>query len=604
MADLAITIPQHVAQHRTRETANGIPPAAATRFRLRNIAREYVAEFKLVAPLPVEDLTRHATNVLAKAGGEEAWRDFVAVLLNNEMWRETVAAVPYGRRLLLLPKCLRNEAECKGYFDEFGLVCQQCGACAIRDLQEEAEKLGYAVMVAEGSQVVTSLLQAGRIDAILGVSCLNVLRKAYPYMEAGAIPGLAIPLLQDDCQNTTVDMDWVWEYMTLSSQDQTHRLDLGALRHEVESWFTRESIETLAGPAEGETEVIARNWLAKGGKRWRPFLAVAVFQALRDDPEAPIPNDVCRAAIAIECFHKASLIHDDIEDNDSERYGERTLHAAYGVPVALNIGDLLIGEGYRLLATSQFDDIQKARMLRIAAEGQRQLCQGQGSELNWDCVPGPLSSIEVLEIFQKKTAPAFEVALELGALCACAHNEALQRQTSYRVAAAPAPGKMHSDTETPPDCYEKLAPVLRQFSKALGVAYQIRDDLADWPCHVNGDGSRKLRPSLVLAIAHERARGDAKRLLDGLWRRQSEVNVSPTQLMAVCAELEAGDRAQTLLDTFREEAIRALSGLDSTSLKGLLRRAIGKIFNELEIRGWCKEFQAARIAAEKNRSAT
>ncbi|NLH75035.1 MAG: DUF116 domain-containing protein [Verrucomicrobia bacterium] len=604
MADLAIIIPRHVAQHRTRETADGIPPVAATRFRLRNIAREYVAEFKLVAPLPAEELTRHATNVLARAGGEEAWRDFVAVLLNNEMWRDTVAAVPYNRRLLLLPKCLRNEADCKGYFDEFGLVCQQCGACAIRDLQEEAEKLGYAVMVAEGSQIVTSLLQAGRIDAILGVSCLNVLRKAYPYMEAGAIPGLAIPLLQDDCQNTTVDMDWVWEYITLSSDDQTHRLDLGALRHEVESWFTRESIETLVGPAEGETEVIARDWLAKGGKRWRPFLTVAVFQALRDDPEAPIPPEVCRAALAIECFHKASLIHDDIEDNDSERYGERTLHAAYGVPVALNIGDLLIGEGYRLLATSQFDEAQKARMLRIAAEGQRQLCQGQGSELNWDCVPRPLSSLEVLEIFQKKTAPAFEVALKLGALCACAHNEALRGQASYQVPHPVAPGKTNPEKDTQPGCYEKLAPVLKQFSAALGVAYQIRDDLADWAAHFNGNGLAKLRPSLVLAIAHERARGDAKRLLDGLWRRQSDVDVSPTQLMALCADLEAGNRAQTLLDTFREEAIRALSGLDNTSLKGLLRRAIGKIFNELEIKGWCKEFQAARVAAQNTQAPT
>ena len=52
----------------------------------------------------------------------------------------------------------------------------------------------------------------------------------------------------------------------------------------------------------------------------------------------------------MECFHKASLIHDDIEDDDAQRYGEPTLHVEHGVPVALNVGDLLIGEGYRLLA--------------------------------------------------------------------------------------------------------------------------------------------------------------------------------------------------------------------------------------------------------------
>ncbi|MGC8989600.1 MAG: hypothetical protein ACP5MD_05715, partial [Verrucomicrobiia bacterium] len=222
----------------------------------------------------------------------------------------------------------------------------------------------------------------------------------------------------------------------------------------------------------------------------------------------------------------------------------------------------------------------------------------------WDCVPRPLTPLEVLEIFQKKTAPAFEVALKLGVLCACAHNEALRHQTPCRAAPAPPSEKPNPETDTQAGCYEKLAPVLTQFSKALGVAYQIRDDLADWASHFNGDGSAKLRPSLVLAIAHERARGDEKRLLDGLWRRQSDADVNPTQLMAVCTGLEARARAQTLLDTFREEAIRALSSLDNTSLKGLLRRAIGKIFNELEIRGWCKDIQAARVAAHTTQSAT
>jgi len=41
--------------------------------------------------------------------------------------------------------------------------------------------------------------------------------------------------------------------------------------------------------------------------------------------------------VAVECFHKASLIHDDIEDNDAQRYGEKTLHEEHGVAVALNV---------------------------------------------------------------------------------------------------------------------------------------------------------------------------------------------------------------------------------------------------------------------------
>src|SRR5438270_1861910 len=165
------------------------------------------------------------------------------------------------------------------------------------------------------------------------------------------------------------------------------------------------------GNAEGETERIARQWLGRAGKRWRPFLTVAAFQALRDNPGQALPEDLRKIAVAVECFHKASLIHDDIEDGDSLRYGEKTLHEEHGIAVALNVGDLLIGEGYRLIAACQASAAQKAEMLLVASQGQRQLCQGQGAELFWARNPQPMTSLQVLDIFRQKTAPAFEVAL-------------------------------------------------------------------------------------------------------------------------------------------------------------------------------------------------
>ena len=147
---------------------------------------------------------RHLTLVKA-ARIDPKYLDYAGVLLNNEVWRDQLAAVPYDRRLLLLPKCLRVEDKCPAPFDDFGLLCKQCGLCTIQDLQAEAERLGYPVLVAEGSALVMALIQTGKIDAIVGVSCLSVLEKAFPYMEAAAIPGVAIPLLQDDCKDTTVD---------------------------------------------------------------------------------------------------------------------------------------------------------------------------------------------------------------------------------------------------------------------------------------------------------------------------------------------------------------------------------------------------------------
>src|SRR5205823_902010 len=82
-------------------------------------------------------------------------------------------------------------------------------------------------------------------------------------------------------------------------------------------------------------------------------------------------EDLRKVAIAVECFHKASLIHDDIEDDDAERYGKQTLDTEHGVAVALNVGDLLLGEGYRLLASLDTNSNIRSEILRAAAEGHR-----------------------------------------------------------------------------------------------------------------------------------------------------------------------------------------------------------------------------------------
>ena len=63
-----------------------------------------------------------------------------------------------------------------------------------------------------------------------------------------------------------------------------------------------------------------------------------------------ITDVVRRTAMSIESFHKASLVHDDIQDGDEFRYGQPTLHNQHGVPTAINVGDYLIGMGYRLIS--------------------------------------------------------------------------------------------------------------------------------------------------------------------------------------------------------------------------------------------------------------
>ncbi len=567
MPEATLALPKMVPVQKVRPPKENIPQTKLERDQILEVVRDYMEEKKLVPPLSFGELRAHSDSVVQRANTNQKYKDYVAILVNNETWRESLASVPYQKRLLLLPKCLRVEAKCPAPFDEFGLLCKRCGLCSIQDLQEEAERLGYAVLVAEGSPLVMQIIQTGKIEAIVGVSCLSVLEKTFPYMEAAAIPGVAIPLLNDDCIDTTVDLDWVWDVIHLTSDDKTHRLDLDALRTEVDSWFSSQSLSNILGTPTNPTQEIACQWLSCAGKRWRPFLTVCVFKACQQDPEGSIPEDLKKIAVAVECFHKASLIHDDIEDDDPSRYGEKTLHQEYGIPLALNIGDFLIGEGYRLIAETQISSTIKTEMLRVAALGHRTLCLGQGAELSWARKPTPLSSLEVLNIFRQKTAPAFEVALRLGTLFADTHYD--------------------------------VGEVLTQYSESLGIAYQIRDDLQDFFDNNDSGDIKAMRPSVLLALGYERAKEDAKNLLRLVWQRAIPYEEAKEEIEKIIRTLEVEKRAQRLLDSYKEEAVRSLRSLENATLKGLLRRVMGKIFNDLEIKGWCHEFEARNVAGRQ-----
>jgi len=562
-----------IAAKPSRPPQDNVPQSKQSRERLLEAIRAYGERERLVPPLTMEELRTHTEAVLAEAGLERKYFDFAAVLVNNEAWRETVAAIPYEKRLLLLPKCLRSAKECPAQFDEIGLLCEHCGRCVIDDLKTQAERLGYAVLVAEGSPVVMSLIETGRIEGVVGASCLSVLEKVFPYMEAGAVPGLAIPLLRDGCANTSVDLDWVWEALYQTADDQTRRFDLDALRRQVDGWFSRESLESLFvrgvpvrvssgvsrascprfeggtpstqktpdGVTTNRTEQIALAWMAKAGKRWRPFLAVCAYEAFRADDTHLEQDHLRKVAVAVECFHKASLIHDDIEDDDSSRYGERTLHAEYGTAIALNVGDFLLGEGYRLLAEVEGSDARKVRLLQVAAQGHRSLCLGQGDELAWIRDPKSLIVRQALDIFRMKTAPAFEVALRLGAILA--------------------------------GCDEQVHEVLRQYSESLGIAYQIRDDLEDLRAPHQEDLFNGKRPSILLALAQERMQGG------------SAVLRPPSSVLR--AEAEAS--AWRLMETYKSQAIGSLIALKNAHLKGLLRRVIAKMFNDFDVMGCCDD---------------
>ena len=97
-----------------------------------------------------------------------------------------------------------------------------------------------------------------------------------------------------------------------------------------------------------------------------------------------------------------------------------------------------------------------------------------------------------------------------------------------------------------------------------------------------------------MALACERATGPAKALLQRTWRREIAA-ADAAQLRGLITASDAEGRCRMLVEMYKEQAIQALPDVQNASLKGLLRRVVGKIFR-VEIQGWCSEFEARNAA--------
>ena len=486
-----------------------IPSSYNERRRLRQLAHVFVGDKSIQPPVALCDLEKLAAEFIDAYQLDAVLRDWLMVELHNGVWMSTVAKIPYERRLLLLPKCLRDSKRCEGEMDDLGLLCHRCGRCVIPDLQTLADRHGMLSMVAEGFTSVIELIRQHVVDAVVGVSCLDSLEKAFPLLVSHAVPGIAVALNDSGCSDTHVDTDYVAQLLPQRGDQTMDLLDYDLIRREVDRWFEPAVLAKVLTPATDATTKASLQWMLSGGSRWRPYLLAAVYAALTRPQQVGFPDELMRAAVAVECFHKASLVHDDIQDNDTERYGQPTVHVRYGLPMAINIGDLLLGEGYRLLAS-----LSDKRMFEAISEAHVSLCLGQGAELSWKS--GQTITIdEVLQIFRQKTVPAFEVALKIGLLAA------------------------GGDPPT--------AMMLHNYSEALGIAYQLKDDLDD------SDDELADKPSAVNAF------------------RKQYPDASVEDVKAKVA---------AMADDYHVRALTALADIHSFELKRLLFQATEKILKK------------------------
>ena len=182
-----------------------------------------------------------------------------------------------------------------------------------------------------------------------------------------------------------------------------------------------------------------------GGKRIRPLLVFAtgtLFGAQQ--------ANMAKAASAVEMIHAYSLIHDDMPcmDNDVLRRGKPTVHVQFGEATALLAGDALQAQAFIVL--SEMDDDAELAMKRLRilsdASGSMGMCGGQAIDL--DSVGKKLSIPQLEQMHRLKTGAILKASVMLGALCA----------------GKPA---------------EKEEQALKLYAEAIGLAFQVVDDILD-----------------------------------------------------------------------------------------------------------------------------
>jgi farnesyl diphosphate synthase len=257
-----------------------------------------------------------------------------------------------------------------------------------------------------------------------------------------------------------------------------------------------------------------RHAVLDGGTRMRPLLVYATGTAF-DADESALDN----AAAAVELIHAYSLVHDDLPsmDDDALRRGKPTVHVAFDEATAILAGDALQSRAFEQLADAPTTPTIRVAMLRelAVAAGARGMCGGQALDL---AATGDMHlDVDALQhLHARKTGALLRAAVRLGAICA--------------------------------DVDASTGARLDRFADALGLAFQIRDDLLD----IEGD-SATLGKTAGKDVAQSKSTFPALLGIEASRRRLRELSDAMREALAPLNERGA------ILDRLGQQAIDRIS---------------------------------------------
>lgn len=230
--------------------------------------------------------------------------------------------------------------------------------------------------------------------------------------------------------------------------NHTHSFDDWVRVHGQRTELALDNLLDLANANPTRLHEAMRYAAQGGGKRIRPLLVYAAGELGNDSGEEK-KSALDSAAVAIECIHAYSLVHDDLPcmDDDDLRRGRPTVHKAYDEATALLVGDALQTRAFEVLANTQCAaDMRLAMISALAsASGSRGMAGGQAIDL--ESVGKKLDLAGLKQMHAMKTGALLSCSVQMGGIVAKLNFTQMQHLQSY--------------------------------SKALGLAFQIVDDVLD-----------------------------------------------------------------------------------------------------------------------------
>jgi len=294
---------------------------------------------------------------------------------------------------------------------------------------------------------------------------------------------------------------------------------------EREKAHINEALQTLVLTLPTSLQAVAKHVLNAGGKRLRPLLMVH-FAALFGRSDAVVYD----IAAAIEVFHVATLLHDDVIDHADLRRGVPCAHKIFGVNTAILVGDALLAAGSRAVA------LQNMSALSLCvADAIVQTAHGEVLEIEAQGTISP-DLTNYFSIITGKTAWMIQAACELGVLIAGG-----------------------SDVAT------KAA---RDFGLHLGLAFQIVDDVLDFsPAEITGKpAGGDLREGKYTPPIHLYVQSLSPSARTAFAEAFAARSFTDEELLVLVDAINAGDfleESRTLADTYLQTAFAALTALHS-----------------------------------------